>query len=296
MEHEDKNYCSKCGTELNEETEVCDSCAENAKEDEADTENEFVSALKNYIGKNKDYYLNKWKLDSEGKPSKSISMNWAGFFLTFFWAGYRKMYGIVLIFLGLFILLDIIVHLADLPINSSVGVVISVVFGLNGNQLYYDKAKKAIDKDNESQGFDKDFQSSGGTSKWGILIVIALFILYIAISVFIIDPIFASPPEMEFGYDSADGEVVEVTDHFEPLQEMHVVYHFADEEGGAYEVIIEKEDGNSTSIYSQWEDEVPLDWPGVLGVIEAPGEEGNYILKVIKDGEVSTEGTFRVEE
>ncbi|HLR68320.1 MAG TPA: hypothetical protein VK105_14520, partial [Virgibacillus sp.] len=70
---------------------------------------------------------------------------------------------------------------------------------------------------------------------------------------------------------------------------------FDDGEGGAFEVLIEKEEEDSTTVYTQWEDEVPLDWPGMLNVIEAPDEEGTYILKVIKDGETSSEGTFEVE-
>lgn len=295
VEQENKNYCSRCGTELDGDKELCDRCATDEQTDETDTGNEFVTALKNYIGKNKDYYLKKWKLDSEGKPTKTLSMNWAGFFLTVFWAGYRKMYGLILIIFGVLMALDIIVYLADLPVNSSIGVVVSVIFGLNGNQLYYDKAKKAIEKSDGSQSSAKELQDAGGTSKLGILFTVAVFVVYIAISVFIIDPIFAGPPEVEFGLDSEDGEVIELTDRFEPFQEMHVASFFDDGEGGAFEILIEKEEEDSTTVYTQWEDEVPLDWPGMLNVIEAPDEEGTYILKVIKDGETSSEGTFEVE-
>src|SRR5699024_12101678 len=92
--------CSRCGTELVGDKEFCDRCTTDEQTDETDNGNEFVTALKNYIGKNKDYYLKKWKLDSEGKPTKTLSMNWAGFFLTVFWAGYRKMYGLILIIFG----------------------------------------------------------------------------------------------------------------------------------------------------------------------------------------------------
>src|SRR5699024_2806054 len=179
VEQENKSYCSRCGTELDGDKEFCDRCATDEQTDETDTGNEFVTALKNYIGKNKDYYLKKWKLDSEGKPTKTLSMNWAGFFLTVFWAGYRKMYGLILIIfiiVGVLLSLDIIVYLVDLPVNRSIGVVVSVIFGLNGNQLYYDKAKKAIEKSDGSQSSAKELQDAGGTSKLGILFTVAVFV------------------------------------------------------------------------------------------------------------------------
>src|SRR5699024_11165209 len=146
--------------------------------------------LKNYIGKNKDYYLKKWKLDSEGKPTKTLSMNWAGFFLTVFWAGYRKMYGLILIIFGDLLALDSIVYFADLTVSSGIGVVGRVIFGLNRNQLYYEKAKKAIEKSDGSQSPAKELQDAGGTSKLGLLFTVAVFVVYIAISVFSIDPIY----------------------------------------------------------------------------------------------------------
>ena len=94
VEQENKNYCSRCGTELDGDKELCDRCATDEQTDETDAGNEFVTALKNYIGKNKDYYLKKWKLDSEGKPTKTLSMNWAGFFLQYFGQDTEKCMGL----------------------------------------------------------------------------------------------------------------------------------------------------------------------------------------------------------
>src|SRR5699024_11536843 len=100
----------------------------------------------------------------------------------------------------------IMFDLSDILLNSFICVFVSVICGLKGNQLYYDKAKKAIEKSDGSQSSAKELQDAGGTSKLGILFTVAVFVVYIAISVFIIDPIFAGPPEVEFGLDSEDGE------------------------------------------------------------------------------------------
>lgn len=305
METEDKAYCIECDGELEEDMEACPSCGATVQTAENDEKEEFENDLRSYIGKKADYYLDKWKLDSEGKPPKTTSMNWAAFFFPLFWAAYRKMYGIVFITLGAFLGIDIIMYVLErffdsfyIQSNTTIGIAVGVLFGLNGNYFYYKKAKQDIEKSKSSDPLaTKDvLQKSGGTNGWNVFLMGLLIVVYAFISAFIIEPIIAGPPAVEFGYDSADGEIVDVTDHFSPLEEMHVVYFFADEQGGAFEVIIEKEEGDSSYVYNSWEDEVPADWPGVVSVMDAPAEEGSYIFKVIKDGDVSTKGTFEIVE
>lgn len=295
-----KNYCLKCDTKIESNKQVCEDCASIDKQVDCNEnhESDFVTDLKKYVGKNNDYYLEKWRLSSGGITTKSISINWAGFFLTFFWAGYRKMYGIVLIVFGLFILLDVFAHIVDAPLYGYIGVLMSVFFGLIGNRMYYDKAKRDIAKRTVdfSHGSKDNFWNSGGTSKWGVLLVIGLSIMYLVINVFIIEPIFAEPPKVEFGNNSIDGEIIGITNSFEPLQEMHYAFNFADDKGGKYEVSIKKDEGDMFFIVDEWKDEVPLDCPGVSSEMNAPELEGFYIFTVKKYDEVSAEGFFRVEK
>lgn len=298
MDEEKNHYCETCGAALTEGAEFCENCAANVNKQETE---EFIHSLENYVGKNSDYYFKKWKLGSDGQPSKKMSWNWVAFFFPYFWAGYRKMYSTLLLVYGLFLGLDVIMLLTNtysLQMNTNIGVVVGVVLALNGNQLYFDKAKKHISKHKEmdSESKKKELQKAGGTSKIGILYSALLFMLYLLISVFIIDPILGNPEEVEFGKDSSDGYIEKVTDQFEPAEEMHVHFNFAEGEGGAYEIVLEKEEDDSTYVYDEWEDEAPADWPGAIEVWNVPAEEGTYTVKVIEDDEVSNQGTFTVEE
>lgn len=301
LDEEKNNYCEKCGNGLTEGAEFCENCGANVNKYETEDTEKFIHSLEDYIGKNPDYYFKKWKLGSDGHPSKKISWNWVAFFFPYFWAGYRKMYSTLLLIYGLFLGLDIIMLLTNtdsLQMNTNIGLVVGVVLALNGNQLYFDKAKKQIinREEMDSETKKEELQKAGGTSKLGILYSVLLFILYLLISVFIVDPIFGNPEEIEFGKDSSDGYIEETTDQFEPAEEMHVHFNFADGEGGAYEIVLEKEEDDSTYVYDEWEDEAPADWPGAIEVWNVPAEEGNYTVKVIEDDEISTQGTFTVEE
>src|SRR5699024_4579152 len=293
------NYCASCGSKLTESTNYCENCSEYISNTDSDPDSTFKHSLKNYIGKNEEFYFKKWNLNENGEPSKRVSTNWAGFFLTFIWAGYRKMYGTLFIMFTAFLVLDIIMLLTDIDsiqINNSIGIAISVMFLLNGNLLYYDKAKKQINK-NKSLGAEEataELKRNGGTSKLGVLFAVCLFILYLIVSVFIIDPVFGDNSDIEFGKDSADNMIQEATDKFEPQEEIHFAYFFEEEEGGAYKIVVEEDD--STEVFDEWESEAPKDWPGAIETMNAPSEEGTYRVKLKEEGDVTSQGTFTVEK
>src|SRR5699024_12319696 len=98
------------------------------------------------------------------------------------WAGYRKMYVTLFIMFGAFLVIDIIMLLIDtdsIQINNSIGIVISVMFLLNGNLLYYEKAKKQINK-NKSLSPEEatdELKKNGGTRKVGDIYTIEMMIL-----------------------------------------------------------------------------------------------------------------------
>src|SRR5699024_8519704 len=296
VEKENSNYCASCGSKLTESTNYCENCGEYISNTDSEPDSTFKHSLKNYIGKNDEFYFKKWNLNENGEPSKRVSTNWAGFFLTFMWAGYRKMYGTLFIMFGAFLVLDIIMLLIDtdsIQINNSIGIVISVMFLLNGNLLYYEKAKKQINK-NKSLSPEEataELKKNGGTSKLGVLFAIGMFILYLIVSVFIIEPEFGNT-DSEFGKDSADNMIREANEKFEPEEEIHFAYIFDEQEGGAYKIVVEDDD--STEVFDEWESEAPQDWPGAIEIMNAPSDEGAYRVKLVEEGDVTSEGTFTV--
>src|SRR5699024_4491514 len=199
---------------------------------------------------------------------------------------------------GAFLVLDIIMLLIDtdsIQINNSIGIVISVMFLLNGNLLYYEKAKKQINK-NKSLSPEEataELKKNGGTSKLGVLFAIGMFILYLIVSVFIIEPVFGNI-DIEFGKDSTENIIQEATDKCEPKEEIHFAYVVEEEEGGAYKIVVEEDD--STEVFDEWESEAPKDWPGAIETMNAPSEEGTYRVKLKEEGDVTSQGTFTVEK
>src|SRR5699024_12760432 len=129
---------------------------------------------------------------------------------------------------GAFLVLDIIMLLIDtdsIQINNSIGIVISVMFLLNGNLLYYEKAKKQINK-NKSLSPEEataELKKNGGTSKLGDLFAIGMFILYLIVFVFIIELVFGNT-DIEFGKDSVDNMIKEATEKFESKEEIKIEY------------------------------------------------------------------------
>src|SRR5699024_8430126 len=112
------------------------------------------------------------------------------------------------------------------------------------------KAKKQINK-NKSLSPEEataELKKNGGTSKLGVLFAIGMFILYLIVSVFIIEPVFGNT-DIEFGKDSADNMIQEATDKFEPQEEIHVGYVFEEEEGGAGKIVVGE--GDSTEVFDQ---------------------------------------------
>ena len=67
----------------------------------------FESDLMKFVGKKYPYYDAKWQKSKDNKPA----WNFAAFFFSAFWLGYRKMYMPLAIMIGLFFLIDLILFL-----------------------------------------------------------------------------------------------------------------------------------------------------------------------------------------
>ncbi|MEK4523111.1 DUF2628 domain-containing protein [Psychrobacillus sp. FSL W7-1493] len=131
-----------------------------------------------FVGASKwEYYSRKW--------NHGLSWNWAAFFLSFFWLGYRKMYAYIFTIFGLFLLYDIIIVLSGLDFgpDETIGITAGVVCGILGNNLYLMHANRQIKRVTEQQHGSEEFVQSelqlrGGTSWLGVLAAFGLLILY----------------------------------------------------------------------------------------------------------------------
>src|SRR5690625_2391805 len=64
----------------------------------------FEEDLMLFVDQNSDYYKKKW--DNTDPKKKGFSFNAGGFFFTFFWLGYRKMYKLVFFISLAFLAID----------------------------------------------------------------------------------------------------------------------------------------------------------------------------------------------
>lgn len=154
-------YCRNCGKEENDEASFCSSCRTDLRETrEQDPDSELIRL---YIGEKKvDYYTKKWKKDK-------ITWNWAAFFFTVFWLGYRRMYGMLISFLAIIIILQVVLYHLDFASTTSIGTIAAVTFGMNGNQLYKEHTQRKVKKMKKMYGekVERTIQMKGGPN-WAV--------------------------------------------------------------------------------------------------------------------------------
>jgi hypothetical protein len=130
-----------------------------------------------FVGKNANYYLQRWYswLPGEGNGS---SFNAAAFWLAGFWLAYRKMYKITLIFYGSIIAETVLENILFLGIlnykeiptgwNFIVGIASGLICGVYGNRWYYshtcDKIAEVRRLNLSEESLTQAFRKRGGTS------------------------------------------------------------------------------------------------------------------------------------
>ena len=134
--------------------------------------------VRDFVQKNADYYLSKWKAMADS--GSTISWNWAGFFLNVYWMMYRKMY-LMALAIYLIAMIGTIIPL----VGFFVGVLIWLAGGVSGNYLYGRYVFSKLLDLQEKFGSDKELfkqhiLKSGGTSTSLALI---FFIISIIISI-----------------------------------------------------------------------------------------------------------------
>lgn len=129
-----------------------------------------------YIQKNIDYYINKFsKMQMSGS---SISWNWCAFLFSSYWLIYRKMYKEFAVVAVLEVILIPIVG-SFISMVNSLAIVVNILVGLYGNNLYMKHIDRLIDNEpvNEVIGLDEYRNKTGGTTYfvWIYLGAVAVF-------------------------------------------------------------------------------------------------------------------------
>lgn len=98
-----------------------------------------VNELNLFIQKNQNFYEEKFKkMDDSGK---SISWNWAGFFMGIYWMIYRKMYFKA----GAFFILSLVASYTPY-IGSILNLAVLIGIGIYANALYQDQIRVNMEK------------------------------------------------------------------------------------------------------------------------------------------------------
>ena len=188
-------HCTQCGNEIFENDRFCGTCGNSLLNRNKEVPGEIEQSstrklndndlLKAFVGDEKQsYYFGKWE------KNEQRSWNWAAFFATFFWLGYRKMYKFVLLILLFFIIVDGIIILVGIDggwINQYIGIGIGAALGIGGNFEYKKFAQREIKKLEKHYSGDQlleEVQKRGGGSWKGFWLTVVLLIGYITISLF----------------------------------------------------------------------------------------------------------------
>jgi len=135
-----------------------------------------------FLQKNADYYIAKWKIMAAS--GSKISWNWAAFFFTSLWFGYRKMY----LYAFVYILLN---TLSFIPIYGFfIWLFLWIGVGMFGNYLYAKKTYETLFVLKQAYRQEQEFKSmvakEGGTSIFGVIVVIVMAIaIYISLLIFV---------------------------------------------------------------------------------------------------------------
>jgi len=134
--------------------------------------------LQAFVGNNASFYLRKWAPRLES-PDGETGMNWAAFFLTYWWMGYRRMHLYAAIYMAACVAISIGLQVLFIvgfgsktgaPLSATLvgNFMLCLVCGLCANGWYLSHARRKI-ADAQARGLEGQhllfaLQQSGGTS------------------------------------------------------------------------------------------------------------------------------------
>ena len=140
-----------------------------------------------FVGRESSYYWRNWQRASGG--SLRAGFNWAGFFLSFAWLCYRKLYREALIGFGVMAGLGVLRGMAEYATAMNLKAVarvediaVAVTIGMIGNGLYLRQAQRVIGaaraQEPDLERREALLRARGGRSWIGLLIVVALTVAF----------------------------------------------------------------------------------------------------------------------
>ncbi len=136
--------------------------------------------LISFVGRNSDYYLEKW---NSIKSTKNIfTWNWSAFFFHIFWFSYRKMYYYAYVLIGIVFFRIYIVSKFELPkaINFTLKYLIWIAVGALANHFYLKHAEKMIKEMASNVGDESELRLSlahrGGVSSISAILSVGIFL------------------------------------------------------------------------------------------------------------------------
>lgn len=319
------DFCKHCGNKLEVDANFCSSCGKEVMRPEEEfTENKNLDPesqstfdeeprdLSNqekvffFIGENHHYFLKKWQQKS--------SWNWAGFFLTFYWLGYRKLYIPLFITIGIYVAVATLLFLL-LPvelyfINSLIGFVLCFYVGMKGNTLYKNQLNRKLAEldtiPSSKQEKVELIRRAGGTSIGGVFTALGIIMAWgVIVASILIKPYiheFFPTTEVVFGTGTYEYGIEEEKDTF-TSDETIIMDVYLDEPIGIDEihyVISKKGENGEYYPYDNWYAEIDPTWDYFFTDITNDYEgfngflKGEYILEVMNESEVLAEGSFTV--
>lgn len=141
--------------------------------------------VREYIGANADYYMNKWTGIKDGKVL--AGWNWSACFAGILWLGYRKMYKQAVILILVYTAINIIATFLGNAETAKASTSIGILIGAIGNHLYLYKIEMDVKKAEMLFPDDLDAQKAafvkkGGTSWRGVAVAVALVYGFIVIT------------------------------------------------------------------------------------------------------------------
>ncbi|MGL4641623.1 MAG: DUF2628 domain-containing protein [Cetobacterium sp.] len=140
-------------------------------ESRIDYVDKHLGSLEDFVRGSSKYYLETWRSDK-------IKFNFAAFLFEALWFAYRKMYDWAFVLLTINISINLLTFLVLIKTKFYMGgmlltLVIRIFLGFKANDIYYNRAKKILEKC-EFEPEDKDC----GTSLLGVSLIVFLGIIF----------------------------------------------------------------------------------------------------------------------
>lgn len=209
----DDNFCVKCGQQTlnsvsvivtDNEQQPANACSSNGS-------SSFEWDVQTFVDDNYSFYTSKWQqMDETGK---SNTLNFASFFFSIPWLGYRKLYHPVLVIALLFLTVDVFLYLSGYqysldgfydPAGYGTEIVLIIVMGMYGNYYYRRNVVKQVTRIRKSEVSPKtkqmELKRKGGTSISGIFLAVGIMAAVYIIPSMVIVPTNVDPvDEVKYG-------------------------------------------------------------------------------------------------